>query len=300
MFIQKGKMSTSAWKTTFCASRRGFRKVVSDIKTLLKNALALLTANSRCQRLLERLVIAEQWLMGIGSGGVPESSGERILVKLLQEKSARVGRTLTIFDVGANSGQFSSLLLRGLGGTPFRIHAFEPSAVTFQALTQTHGGDARLTLNNLGLGEEKGAMTLYSDADASGLASLYPRQLAHFGVSLARTEMVAIDTLEAYCDREEIDRIDLLKLDVEGHELDVLRGADGLIRAARIDMITFEFGGCNIDSRSFLQDFFYFFKERGAFDLYRITPSGYLAPVSQYSEVYEQFRTTNFLAFRRE
>ena len=52
--------------------------------------------------------------------------------------------------------------------------------------------------------------------------------------------------------------IDIMKLDVEGHELDVLEGSRKTINS--IKLIQFEFGGCNIDSKTFFQDFYYFLK----------------------------------------
>ena len=260
-----------------------------------KKFLSSLTANRFSQRLLERLISAEQWLMGIGSGGVPETSGEGVVVSLLRSKAKKSNRPLSVFDVGANQGQFLSMLLRGLNGVPLRVHAFEPSSSAFQILNDAHRADTRLKLNHFGLGSRNGEMTLYSNEDASGIASLYDRRLDHFGLALSRTEKVTIDTLDEYCDREHVDSIDLLKLDVEGHELDVIRGGEKLFAKGAVDVVTFEFGGTNIDSRSFFQDFFYFFKQH-KFDVFRITPSGYLAPVPEYREVYEQFRTTNFLA----
>jgi FkbM family methyltransferase len=269
------------------------------IKTYIKNVLSALTANSISQRALERLVLAEQWLMGIGAGAVTETSGENAIVDLLRSASQRLERPLCIFDVGANKGQFLSMLLGGLRGVPAHLHAFEPGAGAFGALTAAHGNDTRLTLNHAGLGRQETSMTLYSDSDGSGIASLYRRRLDHFGLTFDKSETVSIDTLDAYCRRKGVKEIDLLKLDVEGHELDVLAGARESFERGRINMVTFEFGGCNIDSRSFLQDFFYFFKQYDSFDLFRITPTGYLAPVMAYREVYEQFRTTNYLARRR-
>ena len=87
----------------------------------------------------------------------------------------------------------------------------------------------------------------------------------------------------------------MLKIDVEGHELDILYGSLYMLRNERIKMISFEFGGCNIDSRTYFQDFWYFFKENGMWSIFRIAPSGYLVPIQQYKEIYEQFCTTNFL-----
>ena len=83
-----------------------------------------------------------------------------------------------------------------------------------------------------------------------------------------------------------------IKIDVEGHELDVLRGAQKIV--AKTKLIQFEFGGCNIDTRTFFQDFYYFFKQAD-FKLFRITPKG-LFQIKEYLEEDEYFATTNYLA----
>ena len=58
----------------------------------------------------------------------------------------------------------------------------------------------------------------------------------------------------------------------------------------------FEFGGCNIDSWTHFQDFYYFFRDAG-FRLYRLGPKG-LDLIERYSELDEAFTTTNYFAQR--
>ena len=65
-------------------------------------------------------------------------------------------------------------------------------------------------------------------------------------------------------------------------------------RAVRF--VSFEFGGCNIDTRTFVQDFHYFFGNYNM-QLARITPAGFWLEMGTYTELYEQFRTTNFVAY---
>jgi hypothetical protein len=60
-------------------------------------------------------------------------------------------------------------------------------------------------------------------------------------------------------------------------------------------MVSFEFGGCNVDSRTFLRDFFHFFAAR-RMQLARVTAFGRLHPIPQYDETLEQFRPTTFVA----
>lgn len=85
-------------------------------------------------------------------------------------------------------------------------------------------------------------------------------------------------------------------MDIEGHELKALIGFGRSIHSIKV--IQFEFGGCNIDSRTFFQDFYYFFKNQN-FDLFRITPLG-LFSVRDYRERDEYFTTTNYIGVNRK
>ena len=106
-------------------------------------------------------------------------------------------------------------------------------------------------------------------------------------------EEIKIKTIDSYCDEHAIKTINLLKLDIEGHELDALKGAKRMLSSGAIDFIQFEFGGCNIDSRTYFQDFYYLLKDD--FRFFRILKDG-LFPIKSYKEEYEVFITTNFLA----
>jgi len=255
-----------------------------------------LSGNAFFQRLLERTVDKSQSLMGIGSGTDVESSGEKVVIGMLQKI---YNPPYCIFDVGANTGQFLKLILENLVTEDFYIRCFEPGGETFRRLVENCEPDRRIILNNTGLGKEKGETVLYYDAPGSGLASLTKRRLSHFNIPFNQSETVKIDTVDNYCKNNDIERIHLLKIDVEGHELDVLSGAAKMIGNKSIDMISFEFGGCNIDTRSFFQDFYYFFNGFHM-NMFRITPSGYLYPINSYKEIFEQFRTTNFLAIQEK
>jgi len=266
-------------------------------KNWIKSLLVRLSGSPRAQGLLERGVVFAQDLMGVGSGSSPNWSGEKVLSGILHRQYAPATGPLCIFDVGSNEGQFLQEVLEPLrqSGLPLQVHAFEPSRVAFTVLHDRFKDRPDIRLNNFGLGSQNGEFELFTNAPGSGLASLSKRRLDHFGIGFESSERVAIHMLDDYCREQGIERIDLLKMDVEGHELDVLQGGRRMFREHRIRLASFEFGGGNIDSRTFFQDFWYFFRENRPARLYRITPAGSLAPVPEYREVYEQFRTTNFL-----
>jgi FkbM family methyltransferase len=250
---------------------------------IVQTVLGHLFAHQPGQRFLDFTLRVNLWLMGMGAGADPVSSGEAALARRL--------RGPVVLDVGANTGQFATVMLRER--PDLELHCFEPGAAAFAALQQTHGKDPRVKLVNAGVGSQPGMKTLYYDEPGSILASVYKRRLDYRDIAFDRSEDVRMVTLDEYC--EKMPRVHLLKVDVEGHEMDVLRGA--MMTLERTDMVMFEFGGTDLDSRTFWRDFYFFFRERG-FDLYRIGPTGYFIPVTEYREWHEQFTTTNYVAIR--
>ncbi len=271
-------------------------------KNWLKSLLVRLSGNRLAQAMLERGVISAQDLMGIGSGASPAWSGEKVLGALLRQRYSRKPAPLCIFDVGSNQGQFLLDLIEPLqtSGVKLTVHAFEPGRSAFGVLKDRFGELQGVRLNNFGLGSQNADVDLFADAQGSGLASLSRRRLDHFGINFNVSERISIRMLDDYCRQQEVEHIDLLKVDVEGHELEVFEGAGRMFHERRIAMTSFEFGGADIDSRTFFQDFWYFFRENGGGLLHRITPGGGLVPIPEYREGLEQFRTTNFLVILPE
>ena len=85
----------------------------------------------------------------------------------------------------------------------------------------------------------------------------------------------------------------MLKIDTEGHEFAVLRGASNLLKTGRIDVIHFEFNEMNVVSRVFFKDIWDFLPN---YDFYRMLPDG-LAQIKNYSPVFcEIFAYQNIVA----
>jgi FkbM family methyltransferase len=201
-----------------------------------------------------------------------------------------------VFDVGANVGDWAEIALAC--NPAIELHCFEPSPATFERL-MTRSFAPRLKANPFGLSSSSGAADLHVFAAASGMNSLYRRSgLDDRGIaSPATSERVELETLDGYCAEHGIDSIDFLKLDVEGHELHVLRGAARALSAGRIGAVAFEYGGCNIDAHVLLKDIF----ELAAgwpYEFFRILPDG-LRPVPAYRQALEDFRYSNWLMRRR-
>jgi len=236
-------------------------------------------------KLLGRLERAAAYAQGKGYGATTVAREVTLLRKLLC-----MTPSLAV-DVGGNVGNYTAELRRR--NPALEIHTFEPSETNLTRLAERFRGDERITLVPLALSDRAGSATLYSNELGSGLASLTQRRLAHFDIAFNSKETIKTVRFEDYW-REQLQSrpLDMVKIDIEGHELAALKGFGAALDLTRV--VQFEFGGCNIDTRTYFQDFWYFFQDRG-FDIYRVAPLG-AQRISRYRESDEYFLTTNFIA----
>jgi FkbM family methyltransferase len=214
---------------------------------------------------------------------------------------ARVIRALlpgsrVVFDVGANHGDWTEY---ALGINPAaEYHCFEPLPATFAMLSRQRF-PASVKSHPFALGAADEERTMYADADVDAISSLHPRTGID-GVDQRPSGTVRITTLDGFCEREGIERVDFAKIDVEGHEVSVLEGARGMLRAGRIGTIQFEYGGAYLDAGRRLRDVWTLLEQSGAdYAAYKIMPGG-LLPVLRYVQTWETFQYSNWLLVHRD
>jgi len=202
----------------------------------------------------------------LGTNG--ESSLQRWVLDL-----APAGSSIHVIDVGANVGRWSAAMLaaaRQAGRLEhFDLHAFEPSAYTFALLAKGLDGHP-VRLHRAAVSERAGSAVLHVVAPGAGRNSLHEQAWPESG---ATTEEVATTTLDSYAEHAELDHITLLKIDTEGHDLAVLRGARKLIANHRISVAQFEYNHRWIYARSYLRDSFELLEPHG-YRLGKLTPNG--------------------------
>ncbi|BCS55957.1 hypothetical protein GSbR_13200 [Geobacter sp. SVR] len=117
---------------------------------------------------------------------------------------------------------------------------------------------------------------------------------AQNGLQEPRQGIVSATTLDAYCLTKQIKRINFLKIDTEGSELDVLKGSHQLLQHGHIDYIQFKYGGTYKDAGITLGEV-YTLLESYRYGIFRITPEGleYLPVFGPHQETYA---FSNFLA----
>jgi FkbM family methyltransferase len=247
--------------------------------------MAISSAFFRLLYLIERAAAYGQG-KGYGAASIEQE------IKLLQRQLDVVPRLA--IDIGGHVGNYTAELRKR--NPDLEIHTFEPSPVNVAKLRDRFKSDKSVHVVPFALSDAAGLLTLHSNEAGSALGSLTERRLDHFGIGFGVTESIDAIRFEDYWKTTLGSRpLDLVKIDVEGHELPVLNGFGGALQAAR--MVQFEFGGCNIDTRTYFQDFWYFFKDKG-FALQRITPFG-SQPIDRYKEFEETFSATNFIAVNR-
>lgn len=256
--------------------------------------LNLFIGKTQFQSIFKYLHLFSLLGMNLGGGSYLKDSGEINTIKYIKKETSKFKKVI-IFDVGANIGEYTNTLLKLFQNNRVKIYAMEPSKKTFDKL-QNAIKDEKVLLFNIGFGERVKKTVLFSNSDESALASVYKRRLNHFDIKMNKRETIMLKTLDSFCYENRIDHINFIKLDVEGNELNVLKGASKMLNSGKIDYVQFEFGGCNIDSRTFFQDFYYILNPN--YRIFRVLKNGFY-PIDEYKETEEIFITTNYLAKRR-
>ena len=193
-----------------------------------------------------------------------------------------------IFDVGANVGEWTELINKYTDNKA-KIYSFEPSKQTYKTLSSNKFGD-NIILKNIGLGENNETKEFYIFGDDSTLNSAFDR-----GIEMNHTkEQADFEKLDDFCKKNNIDHISFLKIDTEGNELSVLKGAEEFIKNGKIDFIQFEYGGTYIDAGFMLKDVFNFFKNT-PYKIYKMKKHG-LQEIDSYNHDLESFQYSNYIA----
>lgn len=214
------------------------------------------------------------------------TNGEEKILKEILPKLARG----VVFDVGANVGNWSDFALSV--EPSLKLHLFEPSKVTYEQCKKKNWPRS-IKISNIGLGECNETLQLNIVSAAGGMNSIHKRHGVDSAVATS-IETIKISTLDDYCESNNITHIDFLKVDVEGHELAVFKGSRKMLEKGAIEMIQFEYGGCNLDARVYLLDIWLLLTQYG-FKINKIYPDG-PRHIKSYTQTLENFKYANYLA----
>ena len=149
----------------------------------------------------------------------------------------------TIFDVGANAGQSAQKFRQHFPTA--QLHCFEPDPATFAQLAATLAPDAKSEAHRIALGDQDGTAMLFVNSESATNSFLANapdphRSGPHAYIKTVDQTPTPMQTLATFCHEQEITTIDLLKIDTQGYELHVLRGAETLLTPVCIRLIYLE------------------------------------------------------------
>ncbi|MCX6712812.1 MAG: FkbM family methyltransferase [Candidatus Vogelbacteria bacterium] len=154
-----------------------------------------------------------------------------------------------------------------------------------------------MRLNNFGLSDTEGTFAIYKDEETSGLSSLYQRNLSFCNMSLSIKEAAEMKRAKNYIESNGIKKINLVKMDIEGHEISALKGFGEYLNADFIDAIQFEYGGANIDSHTNLMDFYNLLLPR---DFIICKVKKHYLEIRDYNPRLDNFVYQNFVAISKK
>jgi len=177
----------------------------------------------------------------------PRTNGEYWLLDHVLKASSG---PQVLLDVGANQGDWTAQAL-GLiqASKEVHVHAFEPSPATRSLLTARFVGNAAVTVQPYALSETVGDATFYSKENGAGTNSLSPS-------SGSNVEAVKLITIDRFLQQSGIETVSMVKIDTEGFDLLVLRGADKSLHDGRITITQFEYNWRWLLNHACLRDVF--------------------------------------------
>ncbi len=169
------------------------------------------------------------WLLTRGKSETPEDDFVKNIVKSGDK----------IIDVGAHWGVFS-VLFGKLVGEYGKVYAFEASRKNFKILKKNiciNKLSQTVKPYNLAIGNEEKKVNLAIADTSSGHNSIYDKHLK----GIKKYETISQTTIDKFTEENSIKSIDLLKIDVEGYEYNVLKGAEETIKRSKDMWLFVEF-----------------------------------------------------------
>ena len=203
--------------------------------------------------------------LGYQNFGSHSYTGEKKFIQSLKKFKPKV-----CIDIGAHVGEFSNLLIEELG---CKVIGFEPNKYSFQELKKLESQyQDNLKTYNYAITNKNKKTYLYYGSNKSQLASLNQKFTKISFIQNKNKMKINGITLDKFFEKNKnIKRIDFIKIDTEGHELEVLKGAEKTIKKFKPSFIQLEFNWHQLYKNNSLLMFQKFLNN---YEPYRILPFG--------------------------
>ena len=216
------------------------------------------------------------------------SNGELNLLKKFSSLNPSV-----IFDVGANVGEYA--MLASSHCAEATIYSFEPVSKTYtmlQANIKDHAREKIIPVNKGFYSENKKQLiNIYPGHEHASL-----HDIKGLSYSIQAQEEIELITGDSFIHDKELNKIDLIKMDVEGAEMDALIGLKAAFAKKIVRLVQFEYGYINVTTKNLLVDYYEFFR-RYDYVVGKIYPK--YVDFREYSFYHEDFIGPNFIAVNK-
>jgi FkbM family methyltransferase len=193
-----------------------------------------------------------------------------------------------LFDIGANMGEYSEMIISHCNklNLNYQLHLFEPQKECFEILKAKFDSNKNVIINNIAISNSTESITFFVESSGSSMSSFYKREV------FTQSEKIEVSAirLDDYIDQKSVNKVHFLKIDVEGHELEVLKSAQKSFD--KIENIQFEYGGTYLDAKTTLKEVYLLL--RSNYYIGKIEPNN--VDFMPYNIALEDFRYSNYLA----
>jgi len=259
------------------------------IKSLVLNSVARVFSHSYYSTQIARRVVQ---MYDNDCNADMKKNGEFFLLQLVTKLRPQG----TFFDIGANNGDWSGEVLDlGFKG---QIFAVDPLPKNIQILKKRFAGHDSIHTLQFAMSDSVREASFFSNVDdsQSGTDSLYNMNQIGYSPNLQEVK-VQCTTLSRLTQEQNVGKIDFLKVDVEGHELFVLKGAQSLLAEGKIDFIQIEFGHAARAAGVYLHDIVKFMADF-PYEIFVIKPQGFM-PLNFTPFTENRYSYINFLLVRK-
>ena len=241
------------------------KKILIYIYKIISKFYVLLFGRRNMQFFNDFLFSLSLDAKGYKNYGSFKKTGEESFIELIKKEIS------LSLDIGANIGEYTKLLLMN---TNSKVVSFEPLPEAFKELQKIElKFKDRLDIYNIAIGAENSKSDLFYANQKSEKASLVPNlEKLSFVGSLNKNKIVVdVKQLDYFEDYFKDKKIDFIKIDTEGFEYEVLKGAEKILKLHKPKFIQLEFNWHQLIRNHSMYDLF---KLVNSYDVFRILPHG--------------------------
>ena len=233
--------------------------------------------------------------LGYNNYGSYNYTGEKNFIKILKRYKIKL-----CLDIGANVGDYSEMLLKL---TNAKVIALEPNKFSFKILKKIElKNKKRFTCFNVAASDKKKKGFLYYGSNTSEIASIMQNtnKLNFVAGTNSNKMKIQLSTLDEIFlkNKSKFKDLDFIKIDTEGHEIEVLKGLKKIIKVLTPKFLQIEFNTHQLLRSITLQDYRKFLKN---YDVFRLLPFGKkLAPVNINKPEDNIFHLSNIVFIRKD